>query len=519
MAGTTIDIVAGQPVVIPPGNRQAGDPGHIGDHNNASGVLMLLASSSLVPTAQTAAYVASLRDLVVADATSGSFAVTVPSAPPDLSCVGVKLKATAAGHTVTVQLSGTDQFTDGTTSRTLATADQYMVFMWSAGLGKWLTTIGATAASSGMSNPMTTLGDLITGGASGAATRLAGDTSNTRKFLRSLSSGGIAGALVWDTITASDLPAATTGAQGAVILDGTSADIQPLGTQAAGSSTKAAAANHVHAMPRLDQISAPTADVAMNSHKLTGLANGVAATDAATVGQLPASGASLTPTAIKTSAYTAAAGDLVLVDSTSGVITITLPTAPADKTLVGVKQEAALTPNTVHVACGGSDQFNNDGSTNTTLQTQNEAGVWQYISATSRWVKISNDLERSALDSRYLQLSGAAMGGFFAPAVVSLTDAATIAVDASLGNVFRVTLGGNRTLGNPTNLTDGEPLWFDITQDATGGRTLTLGANYGVATGLAMPTLSTGAGKIDSLGFRYNAAKGKVLLVGYVLGY
>lgn len=57
-----------------------------------------------------------------------------------------------------------------------------------------------------LSNPMTTLGDTIYGGASGAVTRLAGDTSNTRKFLRSLSSSSVAMAPVWDTIQASDVP-------------------------------------------------------------------------------------------------------------------------------------------------------------------------------------------------------------------------------------------------------------------------------------------------------------------------
>lgn len=42
------------------------------------------------------------------------------------------------------------------------------------------------------SNPMTTLGDLTYGGASGIPTRLAGETSTTRKFLSSVGVGGIA---------------------------------------------------------------------------------------------------------------------------------------------------------------------------------------------------------------------------------------------------------------------------------------------------------------------------------------
>jgi hypothetical protein len=51
--------------------------------------------------------------------------------------------------------------------------------------------------------------------------------------------------------------------------------------------------DHAHgtpAMPRLDQVAAPTADVAMGSHKLTGLANGTTGQDAAAFGQIPVAG-------------------------------------------------------------------------------------------------------------------------------------------------------------------------------------------------------------------------------------
>ncbi len=58
-------------------------------------------------------------------------------------------------------------------------------------------------------------------------------------------------------------------------------------------------------------------------------------------------------------------------------------------------------------------------------------------------------------------------------AIDALTDASTIAVDMSVGNNFSVTLGGNRTLGNPTNLTAGQSGVIFITQDGTGSRTLT----------------------------------------------
>lgn len=74
---------------------------------------------------------------------------------------------------------------------------------------------------------------------------------------------------------------------GGVTLDSTATDIQPLGSRSAGNVGQAADAGHVHAMPRLDQVSAPTAAVVLNSQKITGLANGTVSTDAATYGQIP----------------------------------------------------------------------------------------------------------------------------------------------------------------------------------------------------------------------------------------
>src|SRR5690242_9351887 len=54
--------------------------------------------------------------------------------------------------------------------------------------------------------------------------------------------------------------------------------------------------------------------------------------------------------------------------------------------------------------------------------------------------------------------------GAVAPAVVNLTDAATIAVDASTGNDFRVTIAGNRTIGTPANPVNGQQIIFQVTQ-------------------------------------------------------
>jgi hypothetical protein len=104
------------------------------------------------------------------------------------------------------------------------------------------------------------------------------------------------------------------------------------------------------------------------------------------------------------------------------------------------------------------------------------------------------------------------------PQVVALTDAATILVNAALGNDFRVTLGGNRTMGAPSNPADGQVITFLLTQDATGSRTVTWNAVYDFgATGA--PVLTTTAGDTDAVGFKYDAAKTSWCCLGSALGF
>ena len=109
--------------------------------------------------------------------------------------------------------------------------------------------------------------------------------------------------------------------------------------------------------------------------------------------------------------------------------------------------------------------------------------------------------------------------GAVVPAVVALTDAATISVDASLGNDFRVTLSASRTMGNPANPANGQQIIFQITQGSDGSATITWGTDYEFSAGLPQPTLSTAAGQTDLLGFIYNAAKGSWLLAAFVNGF
>ena len=82
--------------------------------------------------------------------------------------------------------------------------------------------------------------------------------------------------------------------------------------------------------------------------------------------------------------------------------------------------------------------------------------------------------------------------------ISALTDGATITADFAVANNFSVTLGGNRTLANPSNQTAGQSGCIWITQDGTGSRTLAYGSQWDFTGGTA-PTLSTAAAAVDCL--------------------
>jgi hypothetical protein len=84
--------------------------------------------------------------------------------------------------------------------------------------------------------------------------------------------------------------------------------------------------------------------------------------------------------------------------------------------------------------------------------------------------------------------------------VSTLTDAATITPNFLDNLTFSVTLGGNRTMANPTNAVDGQSGSIFIIQDATGSRTLSWGSAWDWPNGTA-PVLTTTANAIDRVDF------------------
>jgi hypothetical protein len=89
---------------------------------------------------------------------------------------------------------------------------------------------------------------------------------------------------------------------------------------------------------------------------------------------------------------------------------------------------------------------------------------------------------------------------------VSVADAATITLDGTTGVNFYVTIGGNRILANPTNFNPGQFGVIHVTQDGTGTRTLTFGANWKFgSTSIAGNVLSVAAGATDAIHYYVRA--------------
>ncbi len=181
------------------------------------------------------------------------------------------------------------------------------------------------------------------------------------------------------------------------------------------------------------------------------------------------------------------------------------------------------------VAMSGDVTISNTGATTVVSGSTSVAGKLQLTDSTSSTstttaatpnaVKSAYDLANAALPKSGGTMTGAitfaagqTISGYGAidtaqtwtkgqrAEVTALTDAATIAVDFADSNNFSVTLGGNRTLGNPTNQVAGQSGSLFVTQDGTGSRTLAYSSDWEFA-GSTAPTLSTAANAVDRIDY------------------
>jgi hypothetical protein len=106
------------------------------------------------------------------------------------------------------------------------------------------------------------------------------------------------------------------------------------------------------------------------------------------------------------------------------------------------------------------------------------------------------------------------------PVTVEMAYNSTINVDAKYGDMFDITLTGNATLANPTNPVNGKTLRWRISQDSTGGRTITLGNKFNIPSSASSPLpWSTSPNKMDILAATYHAGRDKWDVIAFVPGY
>jgi hypothetical protein len=107
--------------------------------------------------------------------------------------------------TLAIGNGGTNITTYATGDILYASAANTLSKLTVGGAGQVLTVVGGVPAwqnaSAGFANPMTAVGDLIYGGTSGSATRLAPNTSTTIAFLSQTGTGSAGQAPVWTTST------------------------------------------------------------------------------------------------------------------------------------------------------------------------------------------------------------------------------------------------------------------------------------------------------------------------------
>lgn len=238
---------------------------------------------------------------------------------------------------------------------------------------------------------------------------------------------------------------------------------------------------------RLSDARTPTA------HKTSHTTGGSDALTAANV----AAQRALTATATKTaSTYTAVDGDIVPCDTASNAITVTLPTAAVGSIILVTKINTGT--NKVIFAKQAGDAWLNGTPPSLLLQ----ADVRWFYGYSGGWVQVEPVTSVKQ----------------FPP--FALTDGATPALDASLSNHFTLAASGDRTIGIPSNPTEGQVIYIAHTAVTT-ARTLALNTGTGgFLFGTTITALTqTVSGKTDIIQAMYNTSANKWWVTGYTKGY
>lgn len=120
----------------------------------------------------------------------------------------------------------------------------------------------------------------------------------------------------------------------------------------------------------------------------------------------------------------------------------------------------------------------------TTVKIDDEAVTYPKVAPAA--LATANDF-RSDTASKILPVEAV----WDAAAYIEPAFASSVALDFSTGFNFKIVLTGNLTLANPTNVKQGQSGIIILQQDATGGRTTTLGSNFKTANAIAPNFVTT----------------------------
>jgi hypothetical protein len=183
-------------------------------------------------------------------------------------------------------------------------------------------------------------------------------------------------------------------------------------------------------------------------------------------------------------------------NNTSGAFSVTMKCAGGDGTAVPQGYVAIMYCDGVSVRSAfGTGASRNIGTSVTEIPDISIADARYVQTSSDSTITGSKTFTSVTNFDNVVNVSGAARG-----TIITLTDAACIAVSSSNANNFVVTLGGNRTLKAMTPAQPGQTGLIYVYQDGTGSRTLAYNSVYKFAGGTA-PTLTTTASAVDILSY------------------
>lgn len=115
-----------------------------------------------------------------------------------------------------------------------------------------------------------------------------------------------------------------------------------------------------------------------------------------------------------------------------------------------------------------------------------------------------------SLDAALEAIAAAAQAGTkpYIPEIKDVAYAASITADFSDADIIRITLAGNPTI-TLDGAADGQKIILELTQDATGSRTVTWSANVRYGPSLPSIDLSSAGGALDRVGLIYHGPSSK----------